>query len=107
MSKLLETEETKLLKRKKFIVYFLILVFLLSETSKVNKEQALLYYKFFKFYFVEKEKDFHKKIIRNYERTKFFKNICKHILKSSNKNINNIDDVTDTLFKNNVTYGKT
>ena len=73
----------------------------------MNKEQALLYYKFFKFYFVEKEKDFHKKIIRNYERTKFFKNICKHILKSSNKNINNIDDVTDTLFKNNVTYGKT
>ena len=65
-------------------------MFLLSETSKEYKERAVMFYRFFKIFFAEKEKEFQEKIFRNHERIKFFKNLCKQILKSNNKYVANM-----------------
>ena len=78
---------------------------MLSETAKEYKERANLYYKFFKTYFAEKEKEFQEKVFRNQERINFFKHLCKQILKSSNKFVSNMEEVSDTLFKNKLSHG--
>ena len=75
-------------------------MFLLSETSKEYKERAVMFYRFFKIFFAEKEKEFQEKIFRNHERIKFIKNLCKQILKSNNKYVANMEEISDIIFRN-------
>ena len=80
---------------------------MLSEISKDYKEKAILIYKFFKYYFIEKEKIFIEKIKIKNDKLDNFKQICNVIINSENKSDEDlpIEFIIDTLERKPLTDG--
>jgi len=83
---------------------FLLRIFfiILAEIGKENKDHSQMIYRFFKFYFSEKEKILENEIRRGEERINNYKSFIKNVIHTKVKD-QKIDDIMDILFRNNLT----
>ena len=75
----------------------------MSDIGRENKEKAQMIYKFFKYYFCEKEKERERENSAIQDRIQVYKEFIKNVIHPSIKD-EKIDDINDILFRNNLTH---
>jgi hypothetical protein len=80
------------------------LIHSLSEVFSECKEKAILLYKIFKFYFIELEKKWTNKILNLKQKINYYKEFCKNILQSKNKDSSFFDSnfINEVIFSHNL-----